>query len=46
MHGTYLVSGLLLLVTLLVSGGLGLVRSALLLSEGLPPLTKHLADLA
>lgn len=40
------VGGLLLLVTLLVSGSLGLVRGLLLLVQGLPPLTEDLADLA
>jgi hypothetical protein len=43
---TYLVSGLLLLVALLVSSSLGLVGSALLLVQGLPLLAKNLADLA
>jgi hypothetical protein len=43
---TYGIGSLLLLVPLLVSGSLGLVWLALLLSEGLPPLTEHLADLA
>jgi hypothetical protein len=43
---TYLVSGLLLFVPLLVGGGLGLVRLALLLAQGLPLLAEHLADLA
>lgn len=43
---TYGIGGLLFLVTLLVSGSLGLIGLALLLSEGLPPLTEHLADLA
>lgn len=42
---TYLVSGLLLLVALLVGSGLGLVRLALLLGESLPLLTEQLADL-
>jgi hypothetical protein len=41
-----LVSGLFLFVTLLVSSGLGLIRSALLLVQGLPLLAEHLADLA
>lgn len=40
----YLVSGLLLLVTLLVRGSLGLVGRTLLLRQGLPPLTEKLAD--
>lgn len=42
---TYLVSGLLFLVALLVSSSLGLVRLALLLVQGLPLLTEKLADL-
>jgi hypothetical protein len=46
MRGSYLVSSLLLLVTLLVGGSLGLVRSALLLGQSLPLLTELLADLA
>lgn len=40
------VGSLLLLVPLLVGGGLGLVGQALLVGEGLPALTKDLADLA
>jgi hypothetical protein len=40
------VSLLLILVSLLVDGSLGLVRSTLLLVEGLPSLTEELADLA
>lgn len=40
------VGSLLLLVTLLVSGGLGLVRGLLLVVEGLPLLTEELANLA
>jgi len=43
---TYLVSGLLLFVALLVSSSLGLVGSALLLVQGFPLLAKNLADLA
>jgi hypothetical protein len=42
---TYLVSGLLLLVTLLVGGSLGLVRRTLLLGQSLPLLAELLADL-
>jgi hypothetical protein len=42
---TYLVSGLLFLVALLVCRGLGLVGDALLLVESLPPLSENLADL-
>jgi len=41
-----LVGFLLLLVTLLISGGLGDVWNALLLRQSLPPLTEKLADLA
>jgi hypothetical protein len=44
--GIYLVGGLLLLITLLVGGSLGVVWSALLLVQGLPPLSEKLADLA
>jgi hypothetical protein len=44
--GTYVVAGLLILVTLLVLGSLGLVGTALLLVQGLPPLTENLTDLA
>lgn len=43
---TYIVAGLLVLVTLLVLGSLGLVWAALLLVQGLPSLTEDLADLA
>lgn len=42
---TNLVGGLLLLVALLIGSSLGLVGETLLLSEGLPALTKDLADL-
>jgi hypothetical protein len=42
---TYLVSGLLFLVALLIGRGLGLVGDALLLVEGLPPLSENLANL-
>ena len=40
------VGGLLLLVTLLVGGSLGLVGLLLLLVQALPLLTEKLADLA
>jgi len=40
------VGGLLLLVTLLVGLGLGVVGLLLLVAEGLPLLTELLADLA
>lgn len=43
---THVVCGLLVLVPLLVSGGLGLVRRPLLLAQGLPALSEKLADLA
>jgi hypothetical protein len=42
---TYLISGLLLFVPLLVSGSLGLVRGTLLLGQSLPLLAELLADL-
>ena len=46
-QGTYgSVGGLLLLVTLLVSGSLGLVGLLLLLVQALPLLAEKLADLA
>jgi hypothetical protein len=45
MDATYSVGGLLFLVPLLVSSGLGLVRNTLLLREGLPLLAEKLADL-
>ena len=44
-YATYLVSGLLLLVALLVGSGLGLEGSLLLLIEGLPLLTEDLANI-
>src|SRR5687767_12489990 len=43
---TYVVRLLLILVPLLVGGSLGLIRSPLLLGQGLPPLTEKLANLA
>jgi len=43
---TSVVGLLLVLVPLLVGGGLGLVRSALLVVQGLPALTEDLAHLA
>jgi len=43
---TYSIGGLLFLVTLLVSGGLGLVGLALLLRQTLPLLAENLANLA
>lgn len=43
---THVVSLLLVLVSLLVGGGLGLIRDTLLLVESLPSLTEELADLA
>jgi hypothetical protein len=42
---TYNIGCLLFFITLLISGGFGLVRQALLLGESLPTLTKNLADL-
>ncbi len=44
--GTYVVGGLLFLVTLLVRGSLGFVRGALLIVQRLPSLAENLADLA
>lgn len=41
----HVVGSLLILVPLLVSSGLGFVRATLLVIEGLPALTKELADL-
>jgi hypothetical protein len=46
MVGMYLVDGLLLLVSLLVRGSLGIVWLALLLVQGLPLLSEQLSDLA
>jgi hypothetical protein len=43
---TYVVRSLLILVTLLVVGGLGLIGSTLLLVESLPSLTEDLTDLS
>lgn len=43
---SYVIRLLLIFVPLLVGGGLGLVRCALLVAESLPPLTEDLADLA
>ncbi len=43
---TYVVGLLLVLVSLLVGSGLGLIGSALLVAERLPSLTENLADLA
>jgi len=42
---TYIVLGLLLFVSLLVSSGLGLVWSSLFLAQSLPLVSKDLADL-
>jgi len=42
---TSLISSFLFFVALLVSGGLGLIRTALLIRQSLPALTKNLADL-
>lgn len=42
---TYIVSLLLILISLLIGGSLGVVGSALLLVESLPSLTEDLADL-
>jgi hypothetical protein len=46
MVGMYLVDGLLLLVSLLVRGSLGVVWLALLLVQGLPLLSEQLSDFA
>jgi len=43
--GVSIVTSLLILITLLVLGGLGLVWGTLLVVQGLPSLTKDLADL-
>jgi hypothetical protein len=43
---SYVVGLLLILVSLLIGSGLGLVGSALLVVEGLPALTEELANLA
>lgn len=43
--GTYVVAGLLIFIPLLILSSLGLIRSALLLVQSLPALTKNLADL-
>ena len=43
---TYVVASLLILITLLVRGSLGLVRSTLLVVQSLPALTEDLADLS
>lgn len=40
-----MIAGLLVLVTLLVGSGLGLVGLTLFLVQGLPSLTQNLADL-
>ena len=45
MRVTYVVARLFILVALLVRSGLGLIWLALLPAEGLPSLTKDLADL-
>lgn len=44
-RGTYLVGLLLVLISLLVRSGLGLVWGALLVVQGLPSLTEDFADL-
>jgi hypothetical protein len=45
LESTYVVGLLLILVSLLVGGSLGLIRSTLLLVKSLPSLTEELADL-
>lgn len=41
----YVVGSLLVLITLLVGSGLGIIRSTLLVVEGLPALTEETTDL-
>lgn len=43
---TYIVAGLLVFVTLLISGSLLLVRATIGVAQSLPPLSEHLANLA
>lgn len=43
---TYVVAGLLVFVTLLISGSLLLVRATVSVAQSLPPLSEHFADLA
>lgn len=45
-RGTYVVRLLFVLISLLVSGSLGLIRHPLLLRKRLPSLTENLADLS
>jgi hypothetical protein len=44
--GTYVVAGLLIFVTLLVGGSLGLIRTTLLLAQSLPSFSENFSDLA
>lgn len=44
-RSTYVVGLLLILITLLVGGSLGLIGGTLLVVQGLPSLTEQLADL-
>lgn len=44
--GTYVVCGLLVFVSLFVSGSLLLIGDSLLVAQGLPPLSEDLANLA